>query len=190
MTQNAQNLVMLGQFTAPHGVRGLIKLRSFTDDPAAILNYGPLSDRGGREYQVSFKGMAKGALLVSVDGVNDRDAAEKLRGTELHVPRSQLPDDDVDGDEFYQTDLIGLRVVGAGEKVFGTIHAVQNFGAGDMLEVRLPQGRKIVLIPFTRESVPEIDVAAGMVRINGVESLFSDDKDEQNGKDEGEDASE
>jgi 16S rRNA processing protein RimM len=182
MTSKDSNLVMLAQITAPHGVRGLVKLRSFTEKPDDALSYGPLSDAKGLEYRVIFKSRKKGGLVVAVDGCNDRDAAEKLRGLKLHVPRSALPAEDGE-DEFYQTDLIGLQVADAVGREYGSIRAVQNFGAGDMLEVVLKDSGKTVLVPFTLDHVPEVDVAGGKVLIADVDTLF----DQKGGKDDGND---
>jgi len=181
MAPKDNNFVMLGQFTAPHGVRGLMKLRSYTEMPEAVLEYGPLFDRNGAEYQITLKGNAKSGLLVSVSGVQDRDAAEKLRGIELFVPRHSLPDEDVGDDEFYQTDLINLDVVDEAGVVVGNIRAVQNFGAGDMLDVRLAAGSRTVLIPFTHAAVPEIDLAVGLVRVNNIQALIDSKSDTDNG---------
>jgi 16S rRNA processing protein RimM len=180
MVSKDDNLVMLAQITAPHGVRGLVKLRSFTEDPDDALSYGPLLDANGVEYRLIFKGHKKGGLVVAVEGTNDRDGAEKLRGLKLHVPRSALPDED-DEDEFYQADLIGLDVFDKAGQNYGNIRVVQNFGAGDLLEVVLKDSGKTVLLPFTRANVPEIDVAGGKILIADVDALF----DQKGAKDDG-----
>jgi 16S rRNA processing protein RimM len=180
MALKDDNLVMLAQITAPHGVRGLVKLRSFTEDPDDALSYGPLMDANGVTYRLTFKGRKKGGLVVAVDGTNDRDGAEKLRGLKLHVPRSALPDSDEE-DEYYQADLIGLDVLDASGRNYGRIRAVQNFGAGDMLEVTMKDSRKTVLLPFTAANVPEVDVAGGRVLIVDMDALF----DQKGAKDDG-----
>jgi len=153
-------LVEVGVITAPHGVRGLVKLKSFTAEPAAIAGYGPLVDAAGRrQFRLAILSDARGQFIARIEGVSDRDAAEGLRGTRLFVARDRLPPPE-EADEFYHADLIGLAAVDATGRTIGTVRAVHDFGAGDLLEIARPDGGTIIL-PFTRETVPEIDLAAG-----------------------------
>ena len=161
----ADRRVLLGTIVAPHGVRGLVKVRSFTDDPSDIVSYGPLQDGQGHAVALSLRGPAKGGLLAAVAGVEDRDAAEALRGVELYVPREALPATD-DEEEFYYADLVGLRVETADGAVLGRVKAVYDFGAGDVLEVVLEAGGN-ELLPFTRDMVPVVDVAGGRLVVAG-----------------------
>jgi 16S rRNA processing protein RimM len=154
----------LGVIAGAHGVAGLVRVKSFTAEPQDLGAYGTLSDAdGARQFRLAVVGRAPGkrapdVLLARIDGVADRDAAEALKGTRLYVARSVLPAPDED--EFYQADLIGLAAELADGSAFGTVTAVHDFGAGDVLEVARPQ-ESSVLLPFTRAAVPVIDVAGG-----------------------------
>lgn len=154
--------VCVGQIVGVHGVRGSVKLKSFTADPADVAAYGPLSDEAGtRRFQPVLTGEAKGVFIARLDGVADRDAAEALKGVRLFAPRSALPEPD-DAEEFYYADLIGLRAETADGEAFGKVTAVHDFGAGDILELRKTDGRTVYL-PFTRTVFPVVDVRDGRV---------------------------
>ena len=157
--------VLLGTIVAPHGVRGLVKVRSFTDDPSDIVSYGPLQDTQGRAVGLTLRGPIKGGLLAAVAGVEDRDAAEAMRGVKLYVPREALPATD-DEEEYYYADLIGLRVETADGAALGRVKAVHDFGAGDVLEVVFEAGGS-ELLPFTRDMVPVVDLAGGRLVVAG-----------------------
>lgn len=155
--------VCLGVVTGAHGVRGLVRVKPFTAEPAAVAAYGAVvGDGGSRELTLVVVGQAgKGDVLVRVSGITNRTAAEALKGTRLFVPRDRLPAP-VDGDEFYQADLIGLAAVDRDGSAFGTVRAVHNFGAGDVLEVTGTDGTSVML-PFTKDVVPTVEIAAGRV---------------------------
>jgi 16S rRNA processing protein RimM len=163
--------VCVGLIAGAHGVRGLVKLKSFTADPAAIVSYGPLTDEAGaRSFRIELAGSVKDHLLARIEGVGDRDRAEALRGTRLHVERERLPEPE-DEDEFYHADLIGLEAVLPDGTPFGTVVAVYDFGAGDMLELRqgAASGKAAggtVTVPFTRAAVPVVDVKAGRITVD------------------------
>ena len=145
--------IMVGEFGRPHGVRGLLRLRAFTADPAAITAYGPLSDEAGtRQFRLTLKGPD----LVAVEGVADRDAAQRLTGTKLFVAREALPP--TDEEEFYLADLIGLRAVTEAGEALGTVRAVEDHGGGSFLVI---EGASEMLLPFTRQIVPVVDLASG-----------------------------
>ena len=128
----ADSRVCVGVVAGAHGVRGLVRVKSFTDDPADIAAYGPLSDKPGRRrFTLEIVGSAKGVLLARIGGVGDRDAAEALRGLEFYVDREALPQ--TDEDEFYHADLIGLPVFLENGEPYGTVRALHEFGAGDMI---------------------------------------------------------
>jgi 16S rRNA processing protein RimM len=153
--------VLVGVFGAPHGVRGEIRLKSFMQEPMSIASYGVLRDSAGREFALTAARPIKDDLLVvRVKGVADRDAAQKLTNVQLYLSREKLPAPDED--EFYCRDLIGLRAETADGALLGTIVAVPNYGAGDILEVAPPAGETL-LFPFTRAVVPHVDLAAGKV---------------------------
>jgi 16S rRNA processing protein RimM len=152
--------ICLGQIGAPHGVRGEVRLHSFTADPAAIAAYGPLETEDGRVFEIESLRPAKHALVAKLSGVADRDAAERLTNTKLYVPRERLPEP-VEADEFYHADLIGLRAVDPAGRECGTVVAVHNFGAGDLIELRAPNSVQTELLPFDAVTVPEVNVAQG-----------------------------
>jgi 16S rRNA processing protein RimM len=155
--------VCVGQIGAPHGVRGEVRLRSFTAEPEAIVGYGPLETEDGRILQIKSLRPAKDHFVAAVSGIRDRDAAEKLANLKLYVPRERLPQL-VEADEFYHADLIGLAVVNKAGEQLGTVLAVHNFGAGDLIEVRFSSG-KTEMIAFNERNVPSVDIAAGTIVI-------------------------
>ena len=150
--------VMVGEIGRPHGVRGLVRLRAYTEDPAAIAAYSPLTDAAGtRRFAITLKG----GDIAAVEGVTDRDAAQRLTGTKLFVERDRLPA--TEAEEFYLADLIGLRAVDEAGEAIGTIRAVEDHGGGPFLIV---QGAvKEHLLPFTKAVVPVVDVAGGTVTV-------------------------
>jgi len=154
--------VCLGQIGAPHGVRGEVRLHSFTAEPAAIASYGPLETEDGRIITIETLRAAAKSLVARLAGVADRNAAEQLVNTKLYVPRERLPEPQAP-DEYYHADLIGLRAVDRAGKEFGTVVALHNFGAGDIIEVRPAHGGETQLLPFDAATVPEVDVVNGRV---------------------------
>ena len=171
--------VVVAQFGAAHGVRGEVRLKSFTEDPLAVRSYGPLEAKDGRAFVITSARAAAGTshdmLVVRVDGVTTRDQAETLTGLELSVPRDRLPPPDED--EFYHADLVGLDVRLADGEMAGTLVAVRNFGAGDLLEIAPPHGATIY-VPFTREAVPEINFGTGTITIVPPPGLLESENDE------------
>lgn len=167
--------VTLGVIVGVHGVRGLVRVKSFTEVPDDIVAYGPLKDATGKSYELEVTGRAKGVLLVRIAGIRDRNEAEALKGTELQIERDRLPE--ADEDEFYHADLIGLRAETVSGDGLGQVVAVQNFGAGDLLEIRLDGSRKTVLVPFDGEVVPEVDLDAGRLVVDPPVGLLEDDTD-------------
>lgn len=164
--------VCLGTIVGVHGVRGTVRIKSFTADPAAIAAYGAVSDESGtRRFAVDVLGQARGAVLARLSGVADRDAAEALRGLRLYVPRDALPK--TNEDEFYHADLIGLPVETKEGALLGSVRAVHNFGAGDILELRAGDGREFFL-PFSDAIVPSVDLAAGRIVADPPASLLEE----------------
>jgi|SRR5580704_506026 16S rRNA processing protein RimM len=152
--------ICLGQIGAAHGVRGEVRLRSFTADPEAIAGYGPLETDDGRIFEIESLRPASGHFVATFAGISSRSAAEKLVNIKLYVPRERLPEPAAD-DEFYHADLVGLAVVDRAGLEIGSVVAVHNFGAGDLIELRLNASNKTELVPFDEATVPEIDLAAG-----------------------------
>jgi 16S rRNA processing protein RimM len=157
------NRVCLGVIVAAHGVRGQVKVKCFTAEPEGVAAYGELSDQTGmRRFRLRIVGRTKGGVVAQIEGVADRDAAEALKGTELHVARGALPEPEAD--EYYHADLIGLAVELGDGTPFGRVVALHDFGAGAMLEVATGT-TGAVLMPFTREVVPLVDIAGGRLVI-------------------------
>ncbi len=156
-------LVCIAAIAGAFGVRGEVKIKSFTDDPKAFLTYGPLmNDKGEVVLTISRHRKVKNAFAVTAEQVKTREQAESLKSTKLYVPRSALPEPDED--EFYYSDLIGMRVEDAAGENRGRIKAVHDFGAGDVLEIQT-QGQKDWFHPFTKAATPIVDVAGRRVVI-------------------------
>jgi 16S rRNA processing protein RimM len=156
----------MGVVGAPHGVRGAVRIKSFTDEPEAIASYGGLEDESGaKRFTLRVIGNVKGdgMVVATLSGVEDRDHAEALRGLRLYAPRAALPP--TAEDEFYHADLVGLAAVLDDGEQLGNVVAVHDFGAGDMLEITRAKGQP-VLVPFTRAVVPLVDIAAGRVVVD------------------------
>ena len=155
--------ICIARIGAPHGVRGAVKLWTFTEDPLAVTRYGALSNKdGSRQFEVANARQAKDHLVAMLKGVATREEAERLNGIELYVARDRLPA--TEADEYYHADLIGLAAVTAGNESIGRVTAIHNFGAGDIIEIAPPHGPAI-LLPFTNAVVPTVDIAGGRVVI-------------------------
>jgi len=166
--------ICLGQIGAAHGVAGEVRLRSFTAEPAAIASYGPLETEDGRVFLIESLRVAKDHLIARLAGVHDRDAARGLANTKLYVPRERLPAPG-EPDEFYHVDLVGLAVVDAAGNRLGTVLAIHNFGAGDLIEVRGQDGGATELLPFDEAHVPQVDIAAGRIVVVPTRALVGKD---------------
>jgi 16S rRNA processing protein RimM len=155
--------ICVARIGAAHGVRGAVKLWTFTEDPLAVERYGPLMTKdGARRFEIANVRAAKDHLVATFKGVATRNDAEKLNGIELYVAREKLPETD-DG-EYYYADLIGLSAVNTADEPIGRVIAIHNFGAGDIIEIAPPTGATL-LLPFTNVVVPTVDIAAGRVVI-------------------------
>ncbi|MGD9617694.1 MAG: ribosome maturation factor RimM [Alphaproteobacteria bacterium] len=164
--------VCLGIVTAAHGVRGAVRVKSFTTEPEDVAGYGPLEDeRGERRFALRIVGSAKGVLIAAISGIDDRDRAEALRGLRLYLPRAALPPPAEE--EYYHADLIGLEAALPDGAALGTVRAVHDFGAGDTLEIERASG-KPVMVPFTRAVVPVVDLAAGRLVIDPPPGLLDE----------------
>jgi 16S rRNA processing protein RimM len=163
--------VLLGEIGRPQGLQGEVRIRSFTAHPAAIAEYGPLEDEiGARLFEIESLRVTPKALSARIKGVTSRDEAEALTGTKLYVPHARLPAREED--EWYHADLIDLAATDRDGTAIGTVIAIHNFGAGDLLEIRPASGGATVLMPFTRETVPEVDVEGDWLRVVPPEGLF------------------
>jgi 16S rRNA processing protein RimM len=169
--------VCIARIGAAHGVRGAVKLWTFTDDPFAVKRYGPLSTKdGARQFELTSAREAKGHLVAQFKGITTRDEAERLNGLELYIPRDKLPA--TDDDEYYHADLIGLAAVTTANEPLGRVLAIHNFGAGDILEIAPPTGATM-LLPFTNAVVPTVDIAGGRVVIELPHEVEGDEPDSE-----------
>lgn len=159
--------VLMATVGGAQGLRGAVRLRTFTADPLAVGDYGPLYASDGRHFAVLSVRPAKGAVIAQLDGIADRNAAEALAGTDLFVDRSALPDEALEDDEFFHADLIGLSVQDGRGDAVGVVVGVHDFGAGDVLEIEQPDRRRVV-VPFSRAAVPHIDLASGLLHIDPI----------------------
>lgn len=166
--------VCLGQVTGVHGVRGEVRVRTFTQEPEAIADYGPVEDAdAARRFVILSARAGKTGAVARIEGVDSREAAQALKGVEFWVARDALPEDADEG-SYYHADLVGLVAIGADGAALGQIVSVQNFGAGDLLELRPATGGQTVFVPFTEAIVPDIDIEAGWMLMLPPEGLFEE----------------
>jgi 16S rRNA processing protein RimM len=165
--------ICIARIGAAHGVRGAVRLWTFTEDPFAVARFGPLFTKdGARQFEVAHAREAKGHLVATLKGIATREDAERLNGIELYVAREKLPA--TGEDEFYHADLIGLAAVTPADAPLGRVVAIHNFGAGDIIEIAPPQGATL-LLPFTGAVVPAVDLAGGRVVIELPDEIDGDD---------------
>jgi 16S rRNA processing protein RimM len=170
----AEKTICIARIGAAHGVRGAVKLWTFTEDPSAVTRYGPLSSKNGlRRFEVTQAREANGFLVATLKGVTSRNEAERLNGIELYVARDKLPA--TDEDEYYHADLIGLAAVTISGEPLGRIVAIHNFGAGDIIEIA-PGSGPTLMLPFSNAVVPTVDLAAGCVVIDLPQEIDGDDR--------------
>ncbi len=175
--------VLLGEIAGVHGIRGDVLVRSYTAEPGAIATYGPLSDKAGtKRYALKVVRVTDKGIVARIAGITDRTTAEKLRGTELYVERAKLPA--AEASEYYHADLIGLRALDPDGTELGRIVAVQNFGAGDLLELQPIPAAPTEFIPFEDQWVPSVDLDSGTVVIRRPPESGGDEP-EPNGEGDG-----
>ena len=167
--------VCVARIGAAHGVRGAVKLWTFTEDPLAVTRYGALSTKDdARQFEVAHAREAKGFLVATLKGVTTRNQAERLNGLELYIGRDKLPE--TEAGEYYHADLIGLAAVSTTGEPLGSVIAIHNFGAGDILEIAPPSGATM-LLPFSNAVVPTVDVPGGRVLIELPDEIAGDAPD-------------
>ena len=155
--------IRVARIGAAHGIRGEVKLWSFTEDPMAVASYGPLeTEDGARRFEIESARPGKDFLVARIAGIEDRNAAEKLRNIDLFVPRGRLPPIE-EADTFYHADLVGLEAVSEAGVALGAVIAIHNFGAGDLIEIEPASGGEPLLLPFNETTVPTIDLKAGRI---------------------------
>ena len=157
------NKICVGKFAGAHGVRGLVRLLSFTEDPESIFSYAPILDEGGsREFKIKFKSAANKHFIAMVDGVNDKEAADALRGVSIYIPRDVLPE--TKDNEFYDADLIGLKAVDENGVDRGSVLGIYDYGAGAFLEIG-ENKKESFFLPFKDAFVPNVDLGSGVISI-------------------------
>jgi 16S rRNA processing protein RimM len=159
----ADKRICVARIGAAHGTTGEVRLWSFTGDPQAVARYGALTAADGRPIEIASLRPGKGFFIARIAGVTDRNGAERLRNLDLFIPRERLPP--AAADEYYHADLIGLAAQDREGNPLGTVIAVHNFGAGDLLEVAPARGETL-LLPFTTAVAPEVDIASGRIVID------------------------
>ncbi|MGE0230771.1 MAG: ribosome maturation factor RimM [Flavobacteriaceae bacterium] len=173
MKEGARPLIHVATIGQAHGVRGAVTVRSFLENPADLKRYNPLKGEDGRQFVLRLTSERKpGVFVAEVDGIVDRDAAEALRNRRLFIPRDLLPAPE--DDEFYHADLVGLAARDVSGAALGKVIAVQDFGAGELLEVETGV-RRTILIPFTRAAVPEIRPDQGFLIVDPPPGLLDED---------------
>jgi 16S rRNA processing protein RimM len=162
--------VCVGAIAGSFGVKGEVRLKSFCTEPADIASYGPLyTEDGSRSFKITLTRPVAGGLGARLSGVATKEQADALKGVSLYVDREKLPP--AADDEFYHADLIGLQAVDPGGVALGTVRAIHNHGAGDLIEVLGPGMKAALLVPFTRAAVPTVDIAAGRIIVDLPEGL-------------------
>ncbi|QEE12910.1 ribosome maturation factor RimM [Bartonella krasnovii] len=173
--EKLKNKVYLAIIGVPHGIRGDVFVKILSAEPQRFKSYRTLYDDMGRSYEIVTLRTQKNNAIVRFKGIDNRNDAESLKGIRLYVMRNQLIDD-LDEDEFYQVDLIGLRVQEYGGKILGEVCGFYNFGAGDLLEIGLNTGKR-VLIPFSKVAVPEICMDSGFLIVDPMAAGLSDGRE-------------
>ena len=169
---DAPKRICLGVVTAPHGVQGAVRIKSFTEKPEDVARYGSLTDETGlRRFELRLIGAGKGVVIARLSGVEDRNQAEAVRGLRLYLPRSALPQ--TEADEYYHADLIGLEAVLKDGTPVGRVRAIHDFGAGDTLELARPD-RPPLMVPFTCAVVPVVELAEGRLVLDPPPGLLDD----------------
>jgi 16S rRNA processing protein RimM len=176
-----ENPVLMATIGGAQGLRGEVRARAYTSEPTALGDYGNLHSLDGRIFEVLEIREAKNMVVVRFRGINDRNAAEALNGLELYVERDNLPDEELNDDEFFYADLEGLEAVDEKGTGYGTVSGVYDFGAGDLLELKGP-GKRPVLIPFSEAAVLEIDLEGGTILIDPLAAGLIDNPDDLPGK--------
>jgi 16S rRNA processing protein RimM len=168
---DTKNKVCIAKILTAHGVRGLVKLRCFLEDPASLSDYNPLETQDGRKFSIALKNPIKEDWVASISGITDRNDAEKLRHLELFIDRDRLPE--TDEDEFYIDDLIGCTAIDKDGAKIGDVVGLENYGAGDLLEIRPATGGKSYYLPMAEPYVGEIDLDNKTVTIEPAEEFMA-----------------
>ncbi len=171
-----ENPILMAQIGAPHGIKGEVRVRPFGNNPMSLDQYGSLYADDGRKFKIMRMRAAKNMLVVKFKGINYRDEAEAINGTELFIDRSALPDDTEDG-EFYVTDLIGCKAIDSEGLEVGTVKDVPNFGAGDLIEITLTGSSDSLLLEFSKENVPHLNLENRTITIHQPDEVSERDSE-------------
>ena len=164
--------ICIGTITSPHGVKGEVKIQPHTQYPDDLTAYGPLYDQSGsKTFGIHIKRIQNDAVIATIDGCNDRNAAEQLRGKKLYVPREALPE--TEEEEFYHEDLVNLKIRTPEGAEIGIVKAIHNFGAGDIIEISLNDSKKTDMLPFNLDTVPTINIEEGYIIISQPDELIA-----------------
>ena len=181
MQNEDDSKICLGAIAGAHGVKGEVKIKTFTEVPLDIASYGALvSEDGNNTFSILSVRPDKIGVVAKIDGLDDRDDAQKLKGTRLYVYRDALPE--VEDDTWYHADLIGLDVKAEDDSKIGVVVGVYNFGAGDMVEITPVEGEENIFIPFTLDAVPTVNIKQGFIVARPVELMADDDEPEDETK--------
>jgi len=174
---NKDERICLGAVVGVHGIKGEVKVKSFTEPDTNVDKYGPVENKNAsQKFELKVVGYSKELLRVKIKGINDRNAAEALIGTGFYINRDALPELE-DDDEFYEADLIGLEVR-QNEHVIGSVAGLYNFGAGEIIEIKLLSTGKLEMLPFTKVYVPEINLSEGYIVVRSASmDYFADEED-------------
>jgi len=173
---NEKKLICVGVITSAHGIKGAVKIKSFTEDPLDIADYSPLYGIDGKsEYKIKILSENGDVLIAEISGIKTRNDAEKLGKTELYISRDMLPE--AGEEEFYYEDLIGIEArLDSSRKPLGVVTSINNHGAGDIIEIKMNNG-KIELLAFTKSNIPEINISEGYITIAFPEAEFLSDNE-------------
>jgi 16S rRNA processing protein RimM len=171
--------ICVARIGAAHGTGGEVRLWPYTSDPEAVGRYGALATADGRSIEIEELRPIKGCFIARIKGVTDRNGAEQLRNVDLFVPRDRLPPPAED--EYYYADLVGLAAEDTGGRPIGTVIAIHDFGAGDLLEIGPAGGGETLLLPFTAAVVAKVDIAAGRIVLDPPAEVEADSTDPQIG---------
>ena len=174
---NKDERICLGAVVGVHGIKGEVKVKSFTEPDTNVDKYGPVENKNAsQKFELKVVGYSKELLRVKIKGINDRNAAEALIGTGFYINRDALPELE-DDDEFYEADLIGLEVR-QNNQAIGTVARLYNFGAGEIIEIKLTSNGKLEMLPFTKTYVPEVNVSGNYITVKSSMMDYASDEED------------
>ena len=172
---NSDFNICVGIITAVNGVKGYVKIKSFTENPDDLTKFQQVFDEDNISYRISLVSQKRDYMIAGIEGVDNRNKAEKLRNKKLYIKRSELPD--ASEDEYYHADLVDLEARTEDGTKFGTVRDIVNFGAGDIIEVHDAALDRSVFYPFTKQFVPEINIKEGYVAFGVLEEVLAAEED-------------